>query len=81
MPRDASISLSDHLVHFIDQQVEGGRYRSASDVVQAGLHLLQEREAKLQALRSALIEGETSGDFQEFDADRFLADMRNPPQQ
>lgn len=75
MARNTSVSLGDHLTQFIDRQVEGGRYGSASDVVRAGLRLLEEREAKLEALRSALIEGEASGDFQDFDVDGFLASM------
>lgn len=76
MARNTSISLGDHFAQFIDRQVEGGRYGSASDVVRAGLRLLEEREAKLEALRSALAEGEASEDFQEFDSDAFLASMR-----
>lgn len=78
MARNTSISLGDHFAQFIDRQVEGGRYGSASDVVRAGLRLLEEREAKLEALRSALAEGEASGDFQEFDSNTFLASMRQP---
>jgi antitoxin ParD1/3/4 len=78
MARNTSISLGDHFAHFIDRQVEGGRYGSASDVVRAGLRLLEEREAKLEALQAALAEGEASGDFQDFDSDAFLASMRQP---
>lgn len=81
MARNTSISLGDHFAQFIDRQVDGGRYGSASDVVRAGLRLLEEREAKLGALQAALIEGEASGDFQEFDADGFLASMREPARQ
>jgi len=76
MTRNTSISLGDHFVSFIDQQVRGGRYGSASDVVRAGLRLLEENEARLQALRAALIEGESSGPSAAFDFDAFVAGKR-----
>ena len=76
MPRNTSISLGDHFARFVDQQVEGGRYGSASDVVRAGLRLLEEHEAKLTALRGALIEGEQSGPSTPFDFDAFIAGKR-----
>lgn len=67
MTRNTSVSLGDHFTTFIDTQVQAGRYGSASDVVRAGLRLLQEHEAKVKALESALIEGEESGEPQPFD--------------
>ena len=57
MARNTSVSLGDHFTTFIDTQVQAGRYGSASDVVRAGLRLLQEHEAKVKALEAALIEG------------------------
>ncbi len=72
MARNTSISLGDHFAQFIDRQVEGGRYGSASDVVRAGLRLLEEREAKVAALQAALIAGEESGPAEELDSPAFL---------
>lgn len=74
--RSTSISLSDHFAGFIDSQVQSGRYGSASDVVRAGLRLLEEHEAKVKALEAALIEGEKSGDPEPFDNEAFKAEMR-----
>ena len=51
MPRNTSVSLGDHFTTFIDTEVKSGRYGSASEVVRAGLRLLQEHEAKVKALK------------------------------
>ncbi|ATQ55891.1 type II toxin-antitoxin system ParD family antitoxin [Paracoccus yeei] len=75
MARNTSVSLGDHFVDFIDAQVKGGRYGSASDVVRAGLRLLEEHEAKVQALEAALIAGEESGEARPFDSEAFLTRM------
>jgi antitoxin ParD1/3/4 len=61
MSKNTSFSVGEHFSGFIEAQVSEGRYSSASDVVRAGLRLLEEQEAKLAALRAALIEGEESG--------------------
>lgn len=61
MTKNTSVILSDHFDAFISRQVEQGEYGSASEVIRAGLRLLEERQAKLEALRRALIEGEQSG--------------------
>lgn len=61
MARNTSVSLGDHFETFIASQIDTGRYGSASEVVRAGLRLLEDSESRLEALRSALIEGERSG--------------------
>jgi len=73
--KNTSISLGDHFTGFIDTQVQTGRYSSASDVVRAGLRLLEEHEAKVRALEAALIAGEESGPPQAFDNEAFLKRM------
>ncbi len=72
MAKNTSVSLGDHFAGFIDSQVRSGRYGSASDVVRAGLRLLEEHESKVKALQEALLEGERSGEPQVFDRDGFL---------
>ena len=71
MAKNTSMSLGDHFADFIDTQVQSGRYGSASEVVRAGLRLLEEREAKVRALQEALITGEQSGKRQPFDFEEF----------
>ena len=77
MAKNTSISLGAHFEAFIGARVAAGRYGSASEVVRAGLRLLEEHEAKLEALRAALIEGEESGPARPFDFDAFLARKRS----
>jgi antitoxin ParD1/3/4 len=69
--RNTSIALNSHFVGFIDKQVQSGRYETASDVMRAGLRLLEEHEAKVKAVIDALIEGERSGDPVPFDRGAF----------
>ena len=61
MAENTSITLGKHFEEFITQQIEWGRYNSASEVVRAGLRLLEDTENKVQALRQLLVAGEQSG--------------------
>ncbi|MDR2240754.1 MAG: type II toxin-antitoxin system ParD family antitoxin [Zoogloeaceae bacterium] len=75
--KNTSFSVGDHFQGFINGQITQGRYRSASDVVRAALRLLEEKETRLAALRTALIEGESSGASTPFDFDAFIARKRS----
>ncbi len=75
MTKTTSISLGDHFHTFVAELLQQGRFGSASEVVRAGLQLLEEREAKLEALRNAIQEGIDSGPPEPFDFDEFLGDM------
>lgn len=76
MSRNTSVLLGNHFEEFVDDQVSSGRYASASEVVRAGLRLLEEREARVKTLQDALIAGEESGEPAPFDGEAFLKRMR-----
>jgi antitoxin ParD1/3/4 len=61
----SSYTLGDHFETFIKQQVEGGRYSSASEVLRDALRLLEEdeqrKQAALDALRGKISQGRKSG--------------------
>ena len=73
MAKTTSIALGDHFTAFLADQVATGRYGSASEVVRAGLRLLEEQAVKLAELRALLKEGKESGDAAGFGIDVRLA--------
>ena len=77
MAQNTSISLDQHFSDFLAKEVDSGRYRSASEVVRAGLRLLEDQETQLAALRTALVAGETSGTPEEFDFDAFIESKKS----
>lgn len=71
-----SISVDEELTAFVRQQVDDGRYASESAVIEDALRMLMEsEEAAIDAIRTAIEEGEASGEPETFDADAFLAEI------
>lgn len=60
-----SVALSSHFETFVRDQVESGRYNNASEVVRAGLRLLEDQqkqaELQLEAMRAGIAAGLASG--------------------
>jgi antitoxin ParD1/3/4 len=52
--RAMNVSVGERWEIFVDKIVKEGRYSSASEVVREGLRLVEEREAKLRALREEI---------------------------
>jgi antitoxin ParD1/3/4 len=73
MAKNTSISLGRHFELFVRRQVAGGRFATASEVVRAGLRLLEEDEARLVALRAALDDGDRSGFVEDYNLEATLA--------
>ena len=76
MPRDTRVTLGEHFGSFVDEQIREVRFRNASEVVVAGLRLLEDEETQRAALREALLEGEASGPAKPLDWDQLLARKR-----
>ena len=60
-----SVALGPHFETFVKEQLSVGRFNNASEVIRAGLRLLEDQEhaqaLKLQELRSAIAAGAASG--------------------
>jgi len=67
-----SIALGKHFETFIRDQVQSGRFNNVSEVVRAGLRLLEETEERkqleLDALRAEIAAGRASGPAKPADA-------------
>jgi antitoxin ParD1/3/4 len=61
MSKNTSITLGEHFDGFIASQINNGRFATASEVVRAGLRMLEDNEQKIATLRLLLEEGEASG--------------------
>ncbi|HMV15757.1 MAG: type II toxin-antitoxin system ParD family antitoxin [Chitinophagales bacterium] len=72
MAKNTSILLGDYFDNFISQQVQSGKYASASEVVRAALRLFEHEETKRTELIKELKKGEKSGFVKNFNRDTYL---------
>ena len=77
MTTNTSVSLDEHFTWFLQEQVNSGRYKNVSEVIRAGLRMLEEHELQYAVLRNALQEGLESGPAEKFDFDSFVDDLKN----
>lgn len=77
MGRNTSVSLGDYFENFVDSKVIEGRFKNASEVIRAGLRLLEEEEQKILALRIAIKAGVDSGVAKDFNPQNLLKDLKN----
>ncbi|MDR9398897.1 type II toxin-antitoxin system ParD family antitoxin [Salibacter sp.] len=76
MSKNTSISLGNYFDQFVNSQVSAGRYKNVSEVIRAGLRLLENEESKVIALRNAIQEGEDSGIAHDFDPEKHLQELK-----
>ncbi len=70
--RNITISRGNYFDQFVSSQVAAGRYKNVSEVIRAGLRLLEDEESKKMALRVAIKEGLDSPKVNDFDFDENL---------
>lgn len=76
MSKNTSISLGNYFEKFVQEQVSAGRYKNVSEVIRAGLRLLENEESKVIALRKAIQEGIDSGIAHDFNPEKHLQDLK-----
>lgn len=72
MAKNTSILLGDYFDNFINQQIQSGKFTSASEVVRAALRMFEHEETKKTELVKELKKGERSGFVKDFNRDNLL---------
>ena len=70
-----TITLTDKQDDWIKAQIDAGNYTNDSECIRDLIRRAQERNAEIETIRAALIEGETSGEPRTFDAGTFKEKM------
>lgn len=76
MGRNTSVSLGDYFEGFVESRIAEGRFKNASEVIRAGLRLLEEEENRVIALRNAIQDGSNSGIAKDFNPKQHLAQLK-----
>ncbi len=76
MSKNTSISLGNYFEEFIKQRISEGRFKNASEVIRAGLRLLEEEENRTIALRNAIQQGIDSGVATDFNPTHHLEKIK-----
>ena len=70
--KNTSISLGNYFDQFVQSSIREGRFKNVSEVIRAGLRLLEEEESKVIALKKAIQEGLNSPIVKNFDFEENL---------
>lgn len=76
MGNNTSVSLGNYFEEFVEDSISKGRFKNASEMIRAGLRLLEEEENKVIALKKAINEGLDSGIAHDFDPKQHLAAIK-----
>jgi len=76
MGRNTSVSLGEYFEQFVENKIKEGRFKNASEVLRAGLRLLEDEENQVLALKNAIREGSESGIAKHFDPIKHLESLK-----
>ena len=76
MGRNTSVSLGNYFESFVDNRVSEGRFKNASEVIRAGLRLLESEENKVIILKNAIKDGIESGIAENFNPKKHLESLK-----
>lgn len=74
--KTTSVALGRYFEDFIKAKISQGRYNNASEVIRAGLRLLEENEERMIALKAAISEGQESGIAENFNPQQHLESLK-----
>ena len=76
MNKNTSISLGEYFDQFVQSSISEGRFKNVSEVIRAGLRLLEEEESKVIVLKKAIQEGIDSRIAHDFHPKRHLESLK-----
>lgn len=76
MNKNTSVSLGNYFDQFVQSRIKEGRFKNVSEVIRAGLRLLEEEENQAAALNKAIQEGTESGIAHDFDPKKHLESLK-----
>ncbi|MEN9447838.1 MAG: Antitoxin ParD1 [Bacteroidota bacterium] len=76
MRNNTSVSLGEYFEEFVEDKINQGRYKNASEIIRAGLRLLENEENKITLLKKEIKEGIDSGIAKDFNAKKHLQALK-----
>ena len=76
MNKNTSVSLGNYFDQFVQSRIIEGRFKNVSEVIRAGLRLLEEEESKVLALKNAIREGIDSDVVNDFNPQKHLESLK-----
>ncbi len=76
MNKNTSISLGNYFDEFVQSRISEGRFKNVSEVIRAGLRLLEEEESRVTVLKNAIQDGIDSGIAHDFEPTKHLEALK-----